>query len=499
MFYLVRLTWRDGDGNETTKYFPTASKNLAGSTLVLKETSAGASLSYDSTVIAGDEWVNGIPQSLNGIGEFEQAVDLAIGGGVAQMSDGFITLVNPQYSGSDRFDTTVLAAPTYLENATVKIYMGFIPAGATPTVVIADDMLLRWSGVVEDAHDFDHKTVRLACVDGSELRHKEIPEDTVTINDYPRCPKENLGRVIPLLYGDYSSGGEFSGFDNTEDVKWTLADLCPAPGISVDYFTMKHVFAAHECHTFSQRTFQYDAAIDAYGGLYNPGFVFDPGSRDTYDFTRANTSAGCFITYRPNGIGAPITEWRQPVRFRNSQTSATYADTQFINTIDRDATTKAQIFPTDIYSYNCDPPAGAGRYCTVHGYYIRLNPVDVAPTLYLRGVFERNNIFAVGTVNLFWDENDGTGLSDTDVSIAKGDLVAFPFTKEVQLTHGGKSPIMDSGYVSENRFGMLDSSIGTIGGTAHFYGMAVVYFAIPTFRYALSVRIPTIGVRIARR
>ena len=491
MFYLVRLTWRDGAGSETTKYFTTASKNLAGNTMTLKETSGGGSLTYDATVIAGADWTGGEFRPLAGIGEFEQAVDLDLGGGVAQMSDGKLLFLNPQYSGSNRFDQAVLGAPTYLENATVKIYMGFIPAGATPSVVIADDMLLRWSGIVEDAHDFDHQTLQLSCVDGSELRHRDIPEETVSINDYPRCPKENLGRVIPLLYGDFSSGTEFNGLGNTESVKWSLQDMCPAPGICVDYFEMKYVFASHVCHTFSQRTFQYASEIDAYGGL----FAGSTG-RDSYTFTRSNTSSGCFITYRPDGIGLPVTEWRQPVRYRNSETAATYADSQFINTIDRDATTKAQIFPTDVYAYNCDAPYGAGSFVTDEGVWIRLNPTS--ETIYLRAVIERAGIFATGAIKLYWKTNEGVTLSESDVTIGGTDMVNFAFEKEAILYHGTAFPIMDTGYISENTFGVSDTSFGSIGGNGYLYGLSVVYFTVPIMKYDVMVVLSS-GQRVSRR
>ncbi len=220
-------------GKVSTYYWPTASKNAAGNTLVLKATSGGSGLTYDSTMIAAE--IDG--ESVAGIGEIDRSVDIRAGGAVASIGDVDIRILN-----QGRFDATILATAEQLEGREVSIYLGFVPDGATPTVVIADDMLLQWSGIVDDMNDFDFGEYLLSCVDHTFARHKPIPETLVDKTTYPNAPDESLGQPLPEVYGDFSHA-------TSEQFAQDHMLLSLIPSVKVDTIAQNFVFANHQMHT----------------------------------------------------------------------------------------------------------------------------------------------------------------------------------------------------------------------------------------------------------
>lgn len=200
--------------------------------LILKATSGGSALNYDSTMIALE--VDG--GAVDGIGQAESSVDIYEGGGVARVGDVLISILN-----QERFDQDIVSAGIHIENRPLTIYFGFIPAGPSPTVVIDDDMLQRWTGVCEDYNDYDNKTFALHCVDGSFQHHKNIPPTLVTLTDYPHAPKEAIGIPIPLLYGDFIPANA------TDEI--FAETLSPVPTVKCDDIVQTFLICDHEIHT----------------------------------------------------------------------------------------------------------------------------------------------------------------------------------------------------------------------------------------------------------
>jgi hypothetical protein len=228
MFWLVKLQASGGN----TFYWTTASKNRQGNVMTLKETASGPALTYDSKMIAAE--IDG--EEVDGIGPMESGANIYDGGGVGYVSDLEIVILN-----QERFDQTVVSQNINIENRPIQVYLGFIPDGASPVVVIADDMLLRWSGVVEDSNLFDYSEYRLRCVDGSFQQHKQLPQQIINENDYPFAPVSAIGQVLPIVYGDFAL--------STMQDDILLETHSPAPSILVNEVEREFVFSSHEMHT----------------------------------------------------------------------------------------------------------------------------------------------------------------------------------------------------------------------------------------------------------
>ena len=264
MFYLVKI-----EGSISTLYWVTNKLNLAGSTLVLKETSAGGALTTDATMIAYKfTGPSGQEEVVDGVGQIESSVDISQGGAVATVSDVDIEILNQA-----RYDSTILAAGNNFENRPVTIYLGFIPTGTSPTVVIADDMVARWTGICDDVFDLDYSRMFLRCVDSAFLRHKDIPMTVVTKTAFSYAPKESIGKVIPAVYGS---------FYGTEEDEKDLMTLDPAPTVR----TSKNVFSIsdHELHTYS-KSYVFANAAQGFGLLTDPTSTTNTASGATLTFT----------------------------------------------------------------------------------------------------------------------------------------------------------------------------------------------------------------------
>ena len=281
-FLLVKV---EGSGGNTY-YWTTQSKNASsGNTMTLKETSGGGSLSYDSGMIATEILEGGQKRSITGIGQIAQQVDVYGGGGIGSVGDLRITILN-----QERFDQTIVTAAVNIENRPVTVFLGFIPTGVSPSVVIADDMLKLWAGVVEHLNDYSYGEFFLHCVDGSFQKHKEIPTTIINENDYPDAPKENFGKPIPMLYGDFEEADEELARDYMR--------LAPAPAVKTNDAKNYFHFADHEIHTVGNLYFWSDGN-NVYGKIETAA-------------TSSNTAGGCYIYWSGSVIDIVVSFTIQP-------------------------------------------------------------------------------------------------------------------------------------------------------------------------------------------
>jgi hypothetical protein len=244
-FWLVKL---EASGSNTY-YWTTASKNFSGAALILKETT-GAALSYDSTMIA--KKIN--DGEVDGIGPLESGIDIYEGGGMGSVSDVSIQILNQA-----RFDQTILNGQIDIENRPITIYFGFIPP--SPTVSIQNDMIQKWTGVVENVNEFDYGEYKLDCIDSALRRHKNIPTHLIETETFPQAPKDNIGKPIPATYGTF-----YANIETETDFE----TISPAPCICTNQLTGEF-YADMRTHTAVSSVFHYNSGMNLFGeAITNP-------------------------------------------------------------------------------------------------------------------------------------------------------------------------------------------------------------------------------------
>lgn len=222
LIWLVKIQASGGN----TYYWPTVGKNRTGQALILKETALGAALTYDSSMIHE-----------SGIGAVENSADIELGGSVASVSD-----FNMQIMNHNRFDKNIISAGIDLENRVIELFFGFLPSGSNPTIVIQTDMIRQFTGVIDDVMDFDYRGFALKCIDGTFIRHTNIPTAIVDKISYPNAPSESIGQPLPLVYGDFAS----ATMEN--DIKTEVHNPCPS--VFIDEINRVFAFSNHAMHTF---------------------------------------------------------------------------------------------------------------------------------------------------------------------------------------------------------------------------------------------------------
>ena len=288
MFYLVKIEGRVSADADTLYYWTTADKNNDGNTLILKETSGGGSLTYDSGMIA--ERIDG--ESRNGLGPVEVGIDIESGGGSSAVSDIDVEILN-----QERFDQTIVSTNVKLENRPITVYLGFVPSGASPTVAIQSDMLKLYSGILEDINSFDFSDYSLRCIDSAFSRHKDVPSTVVDSVTYPYAPKESLGKPIPVVYGSASA---------SESAERDYETISPFPTIKVDYISNEYAISDHELHTYTS-VYIYSSENNLYGLMGPSG-----------DFVTSNTSSGASV--ETSGVEV-IATFRQIPNLEDAETS----------------------------------------------------------------------------------------------------------------------------------------------------------------------------------
>jgi hypothetical protein len=248
MFWCLKIAADSGN-----IYWLTANKNNDGNTFTFYD--GAAPLTYDSSILAKS--ING--REATPISEIEQSIDLSLGGEIGSFSDMNFTCLNQH-----RLDETL--TPLNLENRATSLLMGFVPDGASPTVLIAD-MITLWTGVLSRI-DYDADELRISLRDDIEKKHRNIPQTIIDKNDYPRAPEESIGQPLPILYGDFDTDS------NTEPyIYYGTYNL--APLICIDKALNKFIIAGHITHTAPSLTGgNFSACFFYEGSMKVPAMVF---------------------------------------------------------------------------------------------------------------------------------------------------------------------------------------------------------------------------------
>lgn len=286
-------------------------------------------------------------------------MDISQGGGISSAADVEIDILN-----QDRKDTTILTAPNRLEYRPVTIYMGYIPAGASPEVEITTGLLQMWTGVVDDVLDFDYGHFRLACTDEVFLRHKEIPLTIIEETAYPDAPKENIGKPLPMVYGAfYDPSATVGGFTFADEEKaWITERLFPVPCIKIADVDEQFAIADHAIHTLKS-VWVSGGDNGLSGKLYVSGAAYGAGNE--YAGSAAPSSS---VITGPSTFkleGDYVAYFRQLAKKRGTRTSAGVTIAEFKTTIDEDFDTTLSLGPAEKVAYQLIRPVSIGQFVAV--------------------------------------------------------------------------------------------------------------------------------------
>lgn len=138
-----------------------------------------------------------------GLPTLEQSFDWFKGGGVAQMGNFSIKLLN-----QDKYQDTlgIGEGTNHYENRLLNTYIVFYTGSALST---SDCLLLQSGAVQQVSYDLEHIT--FDCVDAKQFDFKDIATDKIATR---HAPQGNDGKVIPLVYGTLYSGDDHYNNEN---------------------------------------------------------------------------------------------------------------------------------------------------------------------------------------------------------------------------------------------------------------------------------------------
>ena len=127
----------------------------------------------------------------------------------------------------------------YIEGRTIDTRLLFTD-GASKTW--ANALLLQKFTIERISADID--VIQIECIDASIARHElDLPQDVLEDGDYTYQPQENLGSVLPIVYGNHGtlymdatsptylkahtmSPMLFLGYDTAGDEAWLVCRSC---------------------------------------------------------------------------------------------------------------------------------------------------------------------------------------------------------------------------------------------------------------------------------
>lgn len=88
-----------------------------------------------------------------------------------------------------------------LDNQPIEILYGLETLPATISGATLDRV---WTGVV-DSWSLNDRELTLTAKQNDHKKNRIIPSGLLNLTDYPNCPAENIGKAIPVVYGDFLS------------------------------------------------------------------------------------------------------------------------------------------------------------------------------------------------------------------------------------------------------------------------------------------------------
>ncbi len=246
-------------------------------------------------------------------------------------------------------------------NRTMKIY-----AVAGPTCgSLADDALLRFSGIVLDTPGYDADTMQVRGVSGLSRYNQPLPQ-RVMGDDYANCPTAVADKHIPILYGqwdhEYGTDAPYSGLG------LAVGLLTETPPLNDDTYEPRFAVAGHECGEASDT----GAAVDVGGPV--------PLIMGTTD-VEGNGTYGATVGWLPESDGQFKNEFLLALAFPVKSTGATDV-VNAANLIDDNTATYASIR---------DCTADTGIMLRGRGYLSLMDPAHLTE-LVLKGGYSNSRL-----------------------------------------------------------------------------------------------------------
>ena len=175
-------------------------------------------------------------KEIQSIDNIESGVDITEGGGIGWVSNAVIT-----------FNEICIPEGLHTKFSPFsgeEIINRVARLGVTSKDCNAESDILFLHRFIIDESPFTRENITLTLVDSSELDNVKIPQKVIDAATFPNAPKENVGKPLPIVYGDFYTPqfwGEITGEINFNR-KYRLA-----PAICVDKDILEFVAAGHEC------------------------------------------------------------------------------------------------------------------------------------------------------------------------------------------------------------------------------------------------------------
>jgi hypothetical protein len=79
----------------------------------------------------------------------------------------------------------------------------FLNTNQAGTFDTADRMIA--TGIISGDIQYDYTSVKFTLIDFSSKKHKRLPKTTLTSASYANAPEKNIGKPIPIAYGDFAT------------------------------------------------------------------------------------------------------------------------------------------------------------------------------------------------------------------------------------------------------------------------------------------------------
>tara|TARA_R100001443_G_scaffold25271_2_gene38058 strand:+ start:10792 stop:13161 length:2370 start_codon:yes stop_codon:yes gene_type:complete len=113
-----------------------------------------------------------------------------------------VTLINSENSIKGGRFSDLLASNNFVN----RKWELFLNANNTSTLDTAARMIA--SGVISGDINYDSNNVTLTLFDNTSKYHKRVPTNTVVASTYTNAPANNIGKPIPMAYGDSHEKGD---------------------------------------------------------------------------------------------------------------------------------------------------------------------------------------------------------------------------------------------------------------------------------------------------
>ena len=107
----------------------------------------------------------------------------------------------------------------------------FLNTNSTSTLDTSTRMI--GTGVISGDIKYDYNSLTFTLLDKGSSFHKQVPSSTVTTSTYPDAPEKNIGKPVPMSYGDFdrtTSDANYNQFSTKGKFPAIITNRCNASG-----------------------------------------------------------------------------------------------------------------------------------------------------------------------------------------------------------------------------------------------------------------------------